>query len=53
MFINLGTTDKVIEFSHKKIPFVTGYVHIKFVDFSLLITWMSGRGEPMEGNHWI
>ena len=31
-------------FHTNNIPFVTGCVHRNYVDFIMLITWMSGRG---------
>ena len=36
---------------HKKNPFDTGCGHINCVYFSMLIMWMSGRGDPVEINH--
>ena len=50
-FIILCMTAELFEFLHKNIPFFTGCVHRKYVDLSMLITWMSGIGYPMERNH--
>ena len=50
-FRTLVLTDEVFELSYKKILLVTGCGHRNYVDFSMLITWMSGRGSPAERNH--
>ena len=50
IFITFGTTTEVFEFSHKNI-FATGCGHRKYVDFSMLIRWMSGRGDTTERNY--
>ena len=47
----LVMTDEVSELSHKKILLVTGCGHRNHVYLSMLITWMSGRGAPVERNH--
>ena len=36
----------------QKNTFDTGCGHRNFVDFSMLITWMSDRGDPMERNYF-
>ena len=36
----------------KSITFVTECGHINYVDFIMLITWMSGRGDTLEIKHW-
>ena len=50
-FRALSTTAELFELSHKSIPFVTGCGHRNYVDFSMYITWISGRGYPMERNY--
>ena len=42
MIRSLCTNDKVFELSQNN-PFVTGCGHRTYVDFSMLITWISGR----------
>ena len=49
-FRTLCDTVEVFELSPKTNLF-TGCGHINYVDFSMLITWMSGRGDPMKINH--
>ena len=51
IFRNLGMTADVFEYAQKNIPFVTGCGDRNFVDFSMLITWISGREDPTERNH--
>ena len=45
-------TVEVFELSHNQFYFGIGCVHINYVQFSMLITWISGRGDPVEINHW-
>ena len=40
--ITLGMTSDVFELSHKANYFATGCGHIKYVDFGMLVIWMSG-----------
>ena len=49
---DLGVTAEIFELSHKNIHFITSCVHIDCVYFSMLITWIWGRGAPIERNHW-
>ena len=49
-FRTLCDTVEVFELSPKTNLF-TGCGHINYVDFSMLITLMSGRGDPMERKH--
>ena len=49
--VTLGSTSEVFELSHKYIPFTTGCGHRNSVYFSMLITWLSGRGDTMERNY--
>ena len=49
--INLGMTDEVFELSHTNISFATGCGHRNYVDFSMLVIWMSGRGYQTERNY--
>ena len=51
IFITLGTTAEVFEFSHKTIPFATGVGYRNYVVFSMWLTWMSDIEAPMERNH--
>ena len=46
--INLGMTDEVFELSHTNISFATGCGHRNYAYFSMLVIWMSGRGDPTE-----
>ena len=50
-FRTLGNTAEVFEFSHTNIPFVNECGHVNYVYFTMLITWMSGRGHPMDRNY--
>ena len=50
-FRTIYINDELFELSHKNILFVTGCGHINYVDLSMLISWMSVRGDTKERNH--
>ena len=47
----LGKASEILELSHKNIPFATVCGHINYVNFSMLITWISIIGSLIDRNH--